>query len=309
MPALGQSLRSVADGGAAGFYQGRIAAAIAQASWLTEDDLAAYRPRWVEPISVSYKGVGVLELPPPTQGVAVLEALKLLESEEPTLHSQVRAMALALEDAQRFVRDGADVAHLLDPGFLSTRRSAPPADASEPGGGTIYVCAVDPSGMAVSFIQSLYMPFGSRVFAKGTGILLQNRGACFSVGGAYSPGRRPYHTTIPALLLKDDRFFGTLGVVGGFVQAQAHLQVISNIVDRRYDPQEALDRPRFFIDNDVVRLERGLWPEAETLQKHGLRTVRHSQHFDFGGGQAIFALDGTLVAGSNSRKDGIACGF
>jgi gamma-glutamyltranspeptidase/glutathione hydrolase len=258
MPALAHSLRRIAAGGAAAFYQGSIASAIAQASWLTEDDLAAYRPQWVEPLSASYRGVGVLELPPPTQGVAVLEALKLLEREEPTLNSQIRAMQLALEDAQRCVRDGADVAHLLDPGFLATRLNAAPADTSEPAGGTIYVCAVDPSGMAVSFIQSLYMPFGSRVFAKDTGILLQNRGACFSVSGAYSPGRRPFHTTIPALLLKDGHFFGALGVVGGFVQAQAHLQVISHIVDRRNDPQEALDRPRFFIDKDVVRLGAGL---------------------------------------------------
>jgi gamma-glutamyltranspeptidase / glutathione hydrolase len=309
MPALAGTLRKIAKAGPSAFYEGEIAESVCRASTLHLEDLEAYAPRWVQPLSATYRGIGVLQMPPPTQGVAVLEALKLLEGfEKPTIEAQISAMQLALQDARRCVRDGAEVAHLLEDAYIERRRRACENTASEPASGTIYICVVDASGLAVSFIQSLYMPFGSKVVTD-TGILLQNRGACFSVNGAIIPGARPYHTTIPALCLRGGRFYGAFGVVGGFIQAQAHLQVLSNIIDQACDPQEALDRPRFFIDGDCIRLEKGLWEKVDALTRMGISCVKHDQRFDFGAGQAIFAQDGVLVGGSDSRKDGVACGY
>ena len=154
---------------------------------------------------------------------------------------------------------------LISPAYLDRRRRGEPAPVAEPPGGTVYLCAVDADRMAVSFIQSNYMGFGSGLVAPGTGVALQNRGACFSVSGAVEPGRRPYHTIIPGMLLRDGELLGPFGVMGGFLQAQAHLQLVSAIVDDGLDPQAALDRPRFMVDGDVVRLEEGLWERDADL--------------------------------------------
>jgi gamma-glutamyltranspeptidase/glutathione hydrolase len=180
---------------------------------------------------------------------------------------------------------------------------------TEPPGGTIYLCAVDGDGMAVSFIQSLFDGFGSRVVAPGTGIVLQNRGACFAVSGAVEPGRRPYHTIIPGMLLRNGRLLGPFGVMGGFLQAQAHLQLVSALVDDGLDPQAALDRPRFRVDGPTVRLEEGLWDRAGQLEGLGLEVVQSRQPSEFGGGQAILVRGDVLVGGSDARKDGYAAGF
>jgi gamma-glutamyltranspeptidase/glutathione hydrolase len=163
--------------------------------------------------------------------------------------------------------------------------------------------------MAVSFIQSLYDPFGSRMTAPGTGVILQNRGACFQVSGAVEAGRRPYHTIIPGMLLRDGALFGPFGVMGGAIQAQAHMQLVSAFVDDGLDPQAALDRPRFRIERDVVLLEEGLWERDADLEPLGYRTVRHTNTFDFGGGQAILVQGDALVGGSDPRKDGYAGGI
>ena len=179
---------------------------------------------------------------------------------------------------------------------------------SEPPGGTVYLCAVDGDRMAVSFIQSLYDAFGSGVVAPGTGVVLQNRGTCFSVSGAVEPGRRPYHTIIPGMLLRDGELMGPFGVMGGFIQAQAHAQLVSAIVDDGLDPQAALDRPRFRIERDVVRLEEGLWEHEPDLQRLGYTTVRETDTSCFGGGQAILVVGEALVGGSDPRKDGYAGG-
>ena len=172
------------------------------------------------------------------------------------------------------MRDGADVGDLLDPGFLPARREdAAARRARSRPGGTVYLCAVDGDGMAVSFIQSLFEGFGSGVVAPGTGIVLQNRGACFAVSGAVEPGRRPYHTIIPGMLLRDGGLLGPFGVMGGFIQAQAHVQLVSALVDDGLDPQAALDRPRFRVDGDAVLLEQGLWDQAPTVEALGLRPI------------------------------------
>jgi gamma-glutamyltranspeptidase/glutathione hydrolase len=308
LPELAATLRRIADEGPSAFYEGETATAIASVTWLEEEDLAAFRPRWVEPLSVGYRGHEVLELPPPTQGVAALEGLGLLERSSPSLSSQIRCMQLALEDAFERVRDGADVSELVSPAYLDARRQSEVVAVKEPPGGTVYLCAVDEDRMAVSFIQSNYGGFGSGLVAPGTGVALQNRAACFAVSGAVEPGRRPYHTIIPGLLLRDGALLGPFGVMGGFLQAQAHLQLVSAIVDDGLDPQAALERPRFMVYGDVVRLEEGLWERDADLGRLGIATVRETAGY-FGGGQAILVSGDALVGGSDPRKDGYAAGF
>ncbi len=270
-PELGATLRRIGTEGPSAFYKGEVAAAIVEASWLEESDLAAFEPPWVEPLRLSYKGVEVCELPPPTQ------------------------------------RDGADVSELLTAQYLDARRGR--AAVTEPPGGTVYLCVVDADRMAVSFIQSLFEGFGSGIVAAGTGVVLQNRGACFAVGGAVEPGRRPYHTIIPGMLFRDGDLFGPFGVMGGFIQAQAHLQLVSAIVDDGLDPQAALDRPRFRVDGELVRLEEGLWDREPDLRRLGYQTVRDPDASGFGGGQAILVTGDALAGGSDPRKDGYAGGI
>lgn len=309
LPELAASLRAIAEHGPSALYTGPIAQAIAAATWLEESDLAAYGPRWVEPLRLAYRGVEVLELPPPGQGVAALEALGLLDGLAPTIANRVACAKLALEDAFAHVRDGADVSGLLDPAFLDRRRAEAPGPARELPGGTVYLCAVDGDRMAVSFIQSVFYAFGSLVVAPGTGIVLQNRGYCFSVSGRVEPGRRPYHTIIPGMLLRDGKLLGPFGNMGGFIQAQAHMQLVSSIVDDGLDPQAALDRGRFRVDGDVVRLEEGLWPHAGELEAAGMQVERSEEYAEFGGGQIIHLHEDGLIAGSDPRKDGHAAGL
>ena len=306
-PELAASLRAIAEEGPQTFYTGAIGRAIASACWLSEADLAGYEPRWVAPLRHGYRGVEVVELPPPTQGVAALEALALLERAAPTPANAVTSVRLALEDALATVRDGADVTGLLEAGFVAQRLCAAAREVREPAGGTVYLCVVDEDRMAVSFIQSLFGAFGSGVVAPGTGIVLHNRGACFAVGGAVEPGRRPYHTLMPGLLLRDGGLLGPFGVMGAFIQAQAQVQFVSAVVDEGLDPQAALDRPRFRVDRRLLRLEEGLDPGA--FAGLGLEVRREGDITEFGGGQAILAAAEGLVGGSDSRKDGIAAGF
>jgi gamma-glutamyltranspeptidase/glutathione hydrolase len=310
LPELGRTLRLIAERGPSAFYRGPVAAAIAEASWLTEDDLASYEAGWVEPLHYAYRGVGVLEMPPPTQGVAALEALGLLAPiERPALGDRMRAVALALEDAYAHVRDGADVTGLLSSTHLAARREGRPRLLREPAGGTVYLCAVDADGMAVSFIQSLYESFGSGVVAPGTGVVLNNRAEGFGVIGSVQPGRRPYHTLMPGMLVENGRLRGPFGVMGGFIQAQAHVQYLASVLDDGLDPQAALDRARFRIDAGTVRLEEGLGSHAAELEAAGWPVTVEPDRMIFGGGQAIDVREGRILGGSDPRKDGFAAGF
>lgn len=310
LPELGRTLRLIAEHGPAALYRGPVAAAIAASTWLTEDDLAAYAPAWVEPLRYPHRGVEVLEMPPPTQGVAALEALALLAPiARPTLGDRVRAVALALEDAYANVRDGADVAGLLSPAHLAARGRDRPRLLREPAGGTVYLCALDADGLAVSFIQSLYENFGSGVVAPGTGVVLNNRAEGFGVLGSVEPGRRPYHTLMPGMLTENGRLRGPFGVMGGFIQAQAHVQFLGALLDDGLDPQAALDRARFRIDAGTVRLEEGLRGGAAELAAAGWPVTVEPDRMAFGGGQAIDIRAGRILGGSDPRKDGFAAGF
>lgn len=310
IPDLATTLQRIAEDGPHGFYRGDVARAIASATWLEEADLGDYAgAEWVTPLSTEYRGVQVLELPAPTQGVAALEGLALLQSMEPSLENQVRAASLALEDAFREVRDGADVRQLLTSAHLSRRLESTPVLTPEPAAGTVYLCCVDDDGLAVSFIQSIFESFGSGVVVPGTGIAMNNRAACFEVGGEVIPGRRPYHTIIPGMLMGSGAPRGPFGVMGGFIQAQAHVQLVSALVDRGLDPQAALDQPRFRIDQGSVRLEEGLWDRASELNAAGVATVLERDRQAFGAGQAILMEADHLAGGSDARRDGFAAGF
>lgn len=308
LPELAQTLSLIAEEGPAVIYEGKVARAIAAASWLEEEDLAGYEARWVKPLRIRYREVDALELPPPTQGVAALEGLGLLDLGEATLADQIECVRLALADALAHVRDGADVAPLLEGAFLESRRGESVSSVAEPLGGTVYLCVVDEDCMAVSFIQSLYDHFGSGVVAPGTGIVLQNRGACFDVSGRVEPGRRPFHTIIPGLLVRDGGLLGPFGVMGTFMQAQGHVQLVSGLVDEGLNPQAAIDRPRFRVRDDAVHLEQGLWERAGELEGLGFKVVK-SRGEDFGGAQAILVQGEALLGGSDPRKDGYAAGF
>jgi gamma-glutamyltranspeptidase/glutathione hydrolase len=162
--------------------------------------------------------------------------------------------------------------------------------------------------MAVSLMQSLYEPFGSGVVAGDSGVVLNNRAACFAVQGEVEPGKRPYHTLIPGMLTKGNEVIAPFGVMGGFVQAQAEVQFVTELLRNGLDPQAALDRARFRIDGDTLSLEEPLQPYAAELGGLGFRINEGVDRLAFGGGQAIVRRDGTLFGGSDSRKDGCALG-
>lgn len=309
LPELAATLERIAVDGPAALYGGQLAREIVEASWLTHDDLRDYRPRWVEPLVGAYRGLEVAELPPPTQGVAVLEALAILGEGDPDLREEILAVALALEDALKTIRDGADVGHLLSSDHVRARRAQRPGLVAEPAGGTACMCAVDDDGMAVSLMQSLYESFGSGVVAGATGIVLNNRAACFAVQGQVQPGRRPYHTLIPGMLTHGTELIGPFAVMGGFIQAQAHAQFVAELVRNGLDPQAALDRGRFRIDGETLSLEEPLWDRADELADLGLRIEKRSDRAAYGGGQAIIKRDGVLFGGSDARKDGCALGY
>lgn len=309
LPELAGTLRLIADRGPDAFYRGPIARAIAEASWLTEEDLLAFAPRWVEPLRAGYRDHAVLELPPPTQGVIALEALRLLDGEEPTLANMVRAVALALEDGAAHIRDGADVSWLLADRYVAERRRETPGVVDPVDAGTSHLCVVDSDRMAVSLIGSLFASFGSGCLAAGTGVVLQSRGACFATEGGVVPGRRPYHTIIPAMVVGPEGVCATFGVVGGHLQAQAHVQLISALLDDHLDPQAALDRARFRIEGSRVLLEEGLWPSAPEISAVGLQPERSRDWSLFGSGQAITIVGELLLGGSDPRMDGCALGF
>jgi gamma-glutamyltranspeptidase/glutathione hydrolase len=199
---------------------------------------------------------------------------------------------------------------VIEPDAVARRVHERATLVHEPAGGTVYLCAVDEDGMAVSLVQSLFERFGSGVVAPGTGVVLNNRAFGFAVTGEVVPGRRPYHTIIPGMLLRDGELVGPFGVMGGFIQAQAHVQLVHGLLHDRLDPQTGLDRPRFRIGGERVRLEHGLWDRAEEVAAMGLQPVAEDDTYLFGGGQAILRTpDGTLIGGSDSRKDGYAGGW
>jgi gamma-glutamyltranspeptidase / glutathione hydrolase len=321
LPELAHTLRLIERDGPAGFYAGDVAEAIAGSSWLAVEDLAAHRSEWVEPLRLRYRDVEVCELPPNGQGAAALIALGLAEGLPDTLHSRIEATKLALADAYGWVADGPLPGFLLDPEHLAARRALvsperalEPEPSSPPRGGTTYLCAVDGDRNAVSLIQSTYEHFGSGVLAGDTGVVLQNRGACFVETEGHpnrlAPAKRPFHTIIPGLLLRDGALLGPFGVMGGAMQAQGHAQLVHALLARGLDPQRALDEPRFRVGaGRQVALEPGLWVEAPELRALGHELELAESEHGFGVGQCILVDGEALVGGSDGRGDGHVSGL
>ncbi|MFP3896699.1 MAG: gamma-glutamyltransferase [Anaerolineales bacterium] len=342
-PDLAKSLRLLAGDGSDAFYRGPIAEAIVATSekydgLLTAQDLADHTSTWVDPISTLYHGYRVHECPPNGQGIAALMALNILNAYDmddleyasaDAFHLKMEAIKLAMTDAGRYVADpemaDVPVEGLLSSQYAEIRRDLIREDRAvqEPWPGipptnpdTVYLCAADAEGNAVSFINSLYMGFGSGIVAGGTGIALQNRGNLFELDPEHlnciAPHKRPYHTIIPCMVTKDDDLAICFGVMGGFMQPQGHVQVLNNMVCHGMDPQRALDAPRFnFQGGSCFLIEPSLPDEVyEGLQGRGHKLQKGWQG-NFGGGQVIRVdpQSGALLAGSEPRKDGCAVAF
>jgi len=345
-PDLAETLRTIAQGGVDAFYTGDVADRIARCvqshgGFLSVADMAAHEATWGAPIRTTYRDVEVLEHPPNGQGIAALLALNIVEAEDwhstayfdpERWHRMMEAMRLGMADAARFVADPAvapaPLDELLSKEYAASRRALirpkQSLELAHPGTpehrDTVYLTVVDSQGNAVSFINSLYHGFGSGLVVPGTGICLQDRGACFSLEPGHpnvlEGGKRPYHTIIPAMALRSGRLWLSFGVMGGFMQPQGHLQVLVNMIDYGLDPQAALDAPRFRVDecgSNRVSVESGV-PLAtrRKLAAMGHRVVAKPTFSpDFGGGQ-IIAVDpdtGVSWGGSDPRKDGCAVGF
>ena len=335
---LAGTFRRLAESGAEDLYTGETARAIAEfaagtGGFLAAPDLAGHASTWVEPLSVSYRGYQVWELPPNGQGLAALIALGILDGVKlpdhdsaERYHLQIEAMKLAFADAHTYIGDPdraeVPVAGLLSAGYVRQRRELITGEAAdpepgEPGrGGTVYLCAADRDGMMVSLIQSNFAGFGAHVVVPGTGVSLHNRGAAFTLAEGHpnevEPGKRPYHTIIPGFLTRDGRAAGPFGVMGGHMQPQGHLQLISNTLDAGMDPQAALDAPRWYWDEGRhVYAEPGIpaGTRAE-LADRGHRISTEGATELVGRGQAIWRLPGGgYVAGTEPRTDGCALGY
>ena len=337
LPDHARTLREIGETGGESFYRGRLAEEIdresrAAGGYLRAVDLAGFRPEWVDPIKVNYRGIDVLEIPPNGQGIAALMALNILKefdlagmSREEACHRKIEAMKMAFSDAFSMVTDPRCMAdgweYCLTPGYGSTRAKEMGEEARiyssvmPPKSGTVYLAAADGEGNMVSYIQSNYNGFGSGVVVNGTGIALQNRGADFSLdpeaANCLMPGKRTYHTIIPGFLMKDGLPLGPFGVMGAYMQPQGHVQVVTGLIDEGLDPQQALDAPRWqWLRDGTVILEQGYDPDtAESLKKRGHDLTVTSDHGAFGKGQIILRMDnGVLVGGTEPRADSsIAC--
>ncbi len=350
---LSATLQKIADGGAAAFYGGEIAERIetfvrGAGGFLTRADLAAHRSDWVAPVSSSYRGFDVWELPPNGQGIAALQILNLLEGFDVRamgfgtadhLHHFVEAKKVAFEDRARYYADPdfarIPVAELISKDYAARRReliqgrAALEVESGDPllrVGDTVYLTTADREGSMVSLIQSNFRGMGSGLCPLGLGFGLQNRGELFSLDeshpNAYAPGKRPFHTIIPAFITRDGKPFLSFGVMGGDTQPQAHAQIVMNVVDFGMNFQEAGDAPRALHsgssdptggrmrDGGEVHLESGF--PSDTVREllrlgHRLTPAPGA----FGGYQAIGVdtTTGVYYGASESRKDGHAAGF
>jgi gamma-glutamyltranspeptidase/glutathione hydrolase len=344
-PNLARTLKTLAEGGRDALYKGPVGKALvdylkAHGGFITMDDLAATKCEWVDPISTNYHGHQVYEIPPNGQGITALIALNILEGIDlPALrshpaqyyHTLIEATKLAFADRNRYIADPnfakVPVTELLSKDYAAKRRALidprkaldnPPAGENL-GSDTTYFTVVDKDGNAVSFINSLFDAFGSGIVAGDTGIVLQNRGSAFSLDpkhpNAIAPGKRPFHTIIPAMVFKDGQLWLSFGVMGGAIQPQGHVQVLVNLIDLKMGLQEAMDAPRYrFMAGRSVLMEDELGSDV-IEQLLGLGHLRARPpgvlRSSMGGGQAIMVdpVNKTLMGASDPRKDGMALGY
>ena len=340
---LASTLDEIAGGGGDAFYRGGLAARIARAasaagSPLTADDLARHRAEWVEPLRVPYRGGEAASFPPPTQGFAALAILSLLEgfdihalAEADYVHVVVEATKLAFEDRDRYLADptvaSVPVARCLDPTRLAerrrriSRRASMPAAGPAATGDTIAIVTADAQGNAVSLIQSLYWEFGSGLIAGDTGILLQNRGAFFSLDPTHvnrlAPRKQTAHTLIPSMYLVDGRPRLVYGTMGGEGQPQTQAALVTRLVDRGLDPQAAVEAPRWLFGRTWGEETRSLRLEdrfgdgiRESLRERGHEVEVVEAWSDLMGHAQLIRIEPTGFTGaSDPRADGAALGF
>ena len=340
-PALAATLKAIGRGGRDAFYSGEIAedmvATLRAAGGLhTLDDFAAQRSTYVEPIAAHYRGLDILELPPSNQGIVALIVLKMLArlgslgadphaTERHHVLMEAARLAYAMRDAFVADPDMADVpvAHMLADDTIEKlvaridrkRRVPDLGPVLQPGGtDTVYLSVVDRDGLAVSFINSLFAQWGCGIVTERTGICFHCRGVGFTLEAghpnAIAPGKRPLHTLVPAMAMKDGAPVMPFGVMGAAYQPMGHVLVVSNMLDYGMDPQEALDFPRMFVEGSVIGIEDGFPVEVrQALTAMGHTLERRAE--PWGGGQAVL-IDrerGVLVGASDHRKDGCALGY
>jgi gamma-glutamyltranspeptidase/glutathione hydrolase len=344
-PAAARALKAIAATKGEAFYRGEIAQALekfsdANGGSLKASDLANWKPQWVEPIAQDYRGHTLHEIPPSGQGIAALIALGILKhfdlasipvDSAASQHLQIEAMKLAFADVYRYVSEPSSMEvtplQMLDGAYLASRarlidmNKAQDFKAGNPvNGGTIYLTAADERGMMVSFIQSNYMGFGSGCVEPGFGISLQNRGYGFSLQASspnvVAPGKRPFHTIIPAFLTQDGAPVMSFGVMGGNMQPQGHMQTLVRMLDYRQNPQTACDAPRWRFNAGLeINVEATMNPatvQGLAWLGHQVEVINDSYQ-DFGAGQFIWragdpSVEG-YVAASDARRDGLAAGF
>ena len=344
-PDLARTLELIARDGANAVYQGPIGGAIARdnaarGGFLTAGDFAAHCADWVDPISTTYRGYELYELPPNTQGFVALEMLNILEGYDVAslghnsadyLHRVAEAKRIAFADRGAFLADpelvpASTLAALVSKDYAATRRreiddgrvsrqfSPAAAFAGRDRGDTVYLAAADGQGNIISFINSLFSDFGSGIVTPGTGVMLHNRGLGFTLEQGHpnrlAPGKRPLHTLVPAFLMKDGKPLMAFGVMGGDNQAQAHAQIVVNVVDFGMNVQEAGDAPRVRHLDEGLAVERGIAPEVLT-SLHARGHVLLDGRGAVGGYQAVMIdpVSGVLMGGSDPRKDGQAVGY
>ncbi|HJF33138.1 MAG TPA: gamma-glutamyltransferase family protein [Sporosarcina psychrophila] len=333
-PGHAKTLRTIAETDARDFYEGEIADKIdaymrKHGGFLSKEDLSTYKPEWVEPISVNYKGYDVWEIPPNGHGMVALMALNIYKKlDKPewlsvqTIHEQIESMKLAFIDGKAYITEEAEMpvetAHLLSDEYAEKRvklihdEAMDPQPYELPKGGTVYLATADEEGNMVSFIQSNYMGFGSGIVVPGTGIALQNRGHDFSLDknhpNVLKPGKRSYNTIIPGFLTKDGEAVGPFGVMGGYMQPQGHFQVVLNTVDFLLNPQAALDVPRWQWTEARKVLVEPEFPNylVQSLIRKGHEVTVSPDGGGFGRGQIIWRNPetGVLQGGTESRTDG-----
>lgn len=340
-PALAKTLRAIAAGGSRAFYEGaigeEIAATVRKAGgFMDAGDLAAVEADWVTPVATRYGGHDVLEIPPNGQGIVALVILNILDvlgagklppDSAERFHVEIEAARLAYAVRDLLVADPASMtattaqilarshAEALAARIDPARRAGDIVLPVLPDADTVYLTVVDRDRRAVSFINSIYSGFGSQVVTPESGVVLQNRGGCFSLQPGHpnelTGGKRPMHTIIPAMAMKDGQAAVSFGVMGGAYQPMGHAHVFSNLVDHGMDVQAAIDHPRLFWDETGTLRHEAHVPQ-ETLR--GLVARGHAvapTAKAWGGAQAILInrATGFLEAGSDSRKDGMAAGW
>lgn len=334
LPFHAATLEKIARTKGKAFYQGEIAERIGDymkktGGFLSAEDFADYEPTWVEPICMEYRGHKLWELPPNGQGIVALMALNILkgftfeEHNADAYHKQIEAIKLAFADAHAYLADPScmqvSVRDLLSEEYGASRRALIRDESqiympgTPRGSDTVYLCAADQEGNMVSYIQSSYYDFGSGIVVPETGVALQNRGSCFSLEETHpnclAPHKRPYHTIIPGFVTDGlDRPLGPLGVMGGFMQPQGHVQLMMNLFDFNMNVQSAIDAPRWQWMNGKSLLLEDHIPEEiyYELTKRGHEAVFSDRFYDFGRAQIIFKQkDHIYVGGTESRADGM----